>query len=56
MKSIYRGALNGIIKHNLRSVAYPSVSINLHDLHAYSETLTAFKSHVTEKSKQDGLE
>ena len=45
--------MNGIIKHNLRSIPYPSVSINLHDLHAYAETLKAFNAHINDKPPQE---
>ena len=40
------GALNGIIKHNLREQAYPGVSINFHDLFEYKLSLTKFREHL----------
>jgi len=33
------GALNGVIKHNLRDTKCDQVALNLHDMHEYSETL-----------------
>ena len=40
------GALNGIIKHNLRETGYTQVALNLHDMHEYSETLSKFREHL----------
>jgi hypothetical protein len=40
------GALNGILKHNLRDQTYPGVSLNFHDLFEYKFSLTKFKEHL----------
>ena len=40
------GALNGIIKHNLKDQSYPGVSLNFHDIYEYSKILDKFKEQV----------
>ena len=40
------GALNGIIKHNLKGQGYPCVSLNFHDIYEYSKILDKFSDHV----------
>jgi hypothetical protein len=40
------GALNGIIKQNLKDSNYSQVSLNMHDMLEYSETLSKFKEYI----------
>eukprot|EP00347_Sterkiella_histriomuscorum_P003481 403364131 len=49
------GALNGIIKHNLKEVNYQGVSLNFHDMYDYFPTLAKYREHL-EKLNADLLQ
>lgn len=50
---MHSGALNGIIKHNLKDTLYPSVALSFHDMHEYTKTLTKFGEHIKEKKDEE---
>jgi hypothetical protein len=52
LKDVISGALNGIIKHNLKDTKYPGVALSLHDMHEYTNTLAKFKDHLRVKEPE----
>ena len=50
---IFSGALNGIIKHNLKEINYEMVSLNFHDMNDFKDTLYKFKESKKGEEKDE---